>query len=317
MKSSLRVAAVVLPLFGLLTWLLLHSVGPQGAEYVFAQRDVARVSLSEAGLRWDVLQACAGLQKNYDPLVADIDELRRSALELRQQAMIRSSDRGLLDELVRKVAQDEVALGRFKTDNALLQNSLAYFDVLDSQLATVVDPRVSAAITAVGNSVLHLTHDPSAAVQQAVRQRLDAVAALAGGIGDTSLSRQINLLVIHGRILSRLLPGVDEDLRTLSSISTYDLRQAIRASQDARRLIEEAQAARFRLALFAVAIVLSAMLVRLGLQRRAGLRLLRERVELKAIIAELSTRFIACPLDQHDGMLDEMLSRLGPAFGAD
>ena len=317
MKSSLRSLAAVLALFALLTWLLLHSVGPQGAEYVFAQRDVARVSLSEAGLRRDVLQSRAGLLQNYDPLVADIGELSHGAAELRQQAMIRAKDHGLLDALTEKVVQDEVALERFKTDNALLQNSLAYFDILDTQLAAAVDPRMTAAITALGNSVLHLTRNPSAPVQYAVRQRLDAVAALADDAGNTLMSREMNLLVIHGRILEQLLPGVDEDLRSLFSISTYDLRQSIRASQDARRLSEETRAARFRLALYGVAIMLLALLVRLGLQRRAGLRLLRERVELEYIIAELSTRFIACPLDRYDEMLDEMLSRLGSACAAD
>ena len=51
----------VLLLFALLTWLFFRSIGPAGNDYVFAQRDVARVSLAEAQLRADILEMRAGI----------------------------------------------------------------------------------------------------------------------------------------------------------------------------------------------------------------------------------------------------------------
>lgn len=315
MRLALRGFAPLLPLAAILTWLLLHSVGPPGEAYVFAQRDVARVSLGEAALLRDVLQARAGLLRNYDPLVADINDLRGFAAELRMQARVRDSDKPLLDALVDVVARQEVALEQFKTDNALLQNSLSQFDALDTELGwEPLGPSLATAVAALGNAILHLTRDPSVPIQQAVQRRLGAVNAAAT---DSATRADIDLLITHANLLSRRLPVVDEDLRALFSISTYSLRQQIRASQDARRRAEESHAAIFRLALFGVAIVLAIGVVRAGLQRRAGLRLLRQRAELDSLLAGLSTSFIAAPIDRYEAMLDQMLARLGAALGAD
>ena len=318
MKSLLRAALAVLSVVILLTWLLLHSVGPPGEDYVLAQRDVARVAQGEAALQRDVLQARAGLLRDYDPLAEDIEDLRQFALELRTQARVRARDRGLLDAMLGIVARDEVALERFKTDNALLQNSLSQFESLDRRLAAdALQPRLALAIAALGNALLQLTRDPSTMLQQVMRMRLEMVARLMDSTSDPAYRDAVGLLVTHARLLSCLLPGVDEDLRALFSISTYDLRQDVRRSQDARRTMEEAHAARFRLALYGMAIMLFAVLVRVGLQRRVDQRKLRDRAELEEVIVALSTRFISIPLDRYEEMFDQTLSRLGSAFGAD
>src|ERR1700712_245856 len=157
--TRLRMPALLLALalILLLTWLLLHVAGPRSSDYVFAQRDVARVAQAEAALRSDVLQARSGLLRNYDPLVDDIDDLENSAGELRRQAIVCSGDYGLLDRLMAMTIPDEHALERFKTDNALLQNALSYFDAMDSRLSAT-DPRLAVAIAALGNAIFHLTH---------------------------------------------------------------------------------------------------------------------------------------------------------------
>ena len=316
MKNALPALVLTLALVVLLTWLLLHVAGPRGSDYVFAQRDVARVAQAEAALRGDVLQARAGLLRNYDPLVDDITVLQNSADELRRQAMVRDGDQGLLDELMEKTVQDEAALERFKTDNALLQNALSYFDAMDNRLA-VTDPRLASAIAVLGNSIFHLTHDSSLPVQQIVRRRLDAVTALATAIPDPRLQGEVERLITHGQMLAHLLPDVDRDLKTIFSISTYDLRQGIRASQDARRAAEEGKARQFRLTLYGVTILLTMVLVRVGLQWRNGRHLLRQHTEAEAVIADMSARFLVCPPDRHDAMINTMLGRLGPVFGAD
>ncbi len=316
MRALLHPLAAILPLVALLTWLSVRSVGPQGADYVSAQRDVARVSSAEAQLQGDVLRARAGLLRDDDPIVADMAELERAAAELRGQAMVPEVDRGLPVVLQRLVERDAAALERFKTDNALLQNSLAYFDLLDTQLAADdVPPALAAAIRALGNAVLHLTRDPSAPVQDAVRERLDAVTGLGGA--SAPHRGEVRLLAVHGGLLARLLPAVDEDLRALFAISTYDLRQAIRRGQDARRMAEEGRAARYRLALYGVALLLAALLARAGLARRAAVRAQRERAEVERVVAGLSTRFLATPFERLDEMFAPMLRQLGEAFGAE
>ncbi len=318
MKAVLRASPIVLLLVTLLTWLMLQSVGPPGEDYVLAQRDVARVALGEAGLRRDVLLARAGLLQNYDPLVTDIADLRRFALQLHAQARVRPEDHEFLDAMMTVVERDGSALERFKTDNALLQNSLFQFNGLDAELVDAdIPPPSAAAIASAGNAVLRLIRDPTVPSQQIVRQRLEVLNKLAQVCTNPWPGKEVHLLAVHARFLSDLIPGVSADIRDLFSISTYQLRQDIRASQDARRTAEEVRADRSRLALYGVAILLLITLVRVGFQWRAGQRLLAQRTELERLIASISTRFISLPFDRYDEVLDEVIARLGSGLRAD
>ncbi len=318
MMVVLRAIAVLLLLVGVLTWLLLDGAGPPGEAYVFAQRDVARVSLAEATLRGDVLQARAGLLRNYDPLVADMQDLQTSAAELHEQARVRPVDHRLLEEIVDVVNRDDAALERFKTDNALLQNSLSQFDGLDTQLANPgIPPKLSTAIAALGNSVLQLTRNPSPQCRQNVWRRVETVRQLEKLPDDAAPWSEVDLLVTHALVLARQLPAVDEDLHRLFMIDTFDLRQQIRRSQDRRRLAEEARAGRYRRSLYALALALLVVLWRVGTHWRKSLQLLRQRAELELLIADISTSFVVSSYEAYDAVADRMLARLGGAFQAD
>ena len=314
----LRGVGIGIPLVGLLTWLLINSVGPLGQDYVFAQRDVARVSLAEAALQRDVLLARADLLHDYDPLDADMADLRNSAKELRSQARIRPVDSALLDRLNATVDQEADALEQFKSGDALRQNSLSYFSMLDERLAaTTTDQQTASALAALGDAVLHLTRFPGPAGVAQVRKQLEAVSAFATANGNQPPSREMSLLLVHGQRLTSLLPSVDANLRSLFQISTFDVRQAIRISQDFRRSAEERRAAWFRLSLFTVAILLAGVVIRVGLQRLAGLRLLRHRSEVEASLNALSARTLETSPEDFETMLDEVVAALGGIFGAD
>ena len=95
--------------------------------------------------------------------------LEDAAAELKVQARVRTQDAPLLDSLLAIVRQEAAAVERFKTDNAILQNSKAYFDMLGDRLA--VGGRNLAMVTAVaalGNVVLHFEDDPGVATQRSV-----------------------------------------------------------------------------------------------------------------------------------------------------
>ncbi len=309
---------LVLLLVALLTWLTVQSAGPPSEAYVFAQRDVARVSLAEAGLRADVLEARAGLLRNDDVLDQQVEMLRKAAAELHRQARIRARDALLLDRLVGTARAEQSAVEQFKTDDALLQNSFAYFDVLDTDTSALHgDARVMAAVAWLGNAVLHLTADPSPAAVAEVSRQLASLEAIASGMPSGAPRTNLQLMAAHGRVLTRLIPGVDRDLARLFRIDTYDLRQAIRRSQDARRRAEERRAAWFRAALYVAAVTLSAILVRLALQWRRGVALLRQRAEVESLIAEISTRLLATPSSRQEAMMTEIVTALGKGFGAD
>lgn len=318
MRIFPRILLLLLPLVALLTWLLLHGVGPRGQDYVWAQRDVARVSLAEAALRGDTLQARIGLLSNYDPLVDDMHVFSAAVDELARQAMVRKEDAPLMTELKHRVREDDAALEQFKSDNALLQNSLIYFNVLDSRLAAAspVAPMASP-IERLGSTMLELSRHPTPSVRAEVDAELDLIDAIARADREPARSRDLALLLTHGRLLAQLLPAVDGDLRTLFAISTDDLRDRIRTSQDARRVHEENRAAQYRLALYGASVILLAVLTQVGLQRRAGLQLLRRHAEIEALLGDISTRFLAIRADEYGATMQHTLSQLGTAFEAD
>ncbi|CAH2602733.1 Histidine kinase [Rhodovastum atsumiense] len=318
MIAFLRGMAVILPMLALLTWLLVHSLGPRNDDYAQAQRVVLGLAAGESDLQRDVLMARAGLLRNYDPLVADIGRLWWMAEALRQHPMMQADAAATLAELADTIGRMEALLEDFKSRNALLQNSLAYFDALQQRLAAAeADPVVTPAVVALGNAMLHLVRDPSAGAQQRTRQRLQAVMAAVVGHRDMPDGRGLQLLVLHSRLLLDLLPAVDDDLRRLLAISTGELRSRIRASQDARRMAEQRQAERFRLGLYGLAMLLAVLLVRVGLQWRAGLHLLRQGARMEALISEMSYRLATAPWGRFEAYLDEVLAELGRAFDAD
>ena len=116
-------AVGVLLLLVLLTWLLLRGTdtnAPAHAETLQALDDFA---LAEASLDRDLLQARAGLLRDYDALVKAVRAMEDAAAWLRSRAQAEGLDAGPADRLAATVAQREELTERFKSSNALLQNS--------------------------------------------------------------------------------------------------------------------------------------------------------------------------------------------------
>src|SRR5258707_15138819 len=67
----------------LLTYLLIESAAPDAARHERILDTLRAATLNDAALQRDVLQARAGLLRNYDPLVRSVETLRDAAAELR------------------------------------------------------------------------------------------------------------------------------------------------------------------------------------------------------------------------------------------
>src|SRR5260221_648954 len=130
----------------------------------------------------DVFTARAGTLRNYDPLVREINELHESLSRLRETAAIDSETTAALDQLVASVDQQEELVERFKSDNALLHNSLAVFGRFSVRpVSSDLGPTISAAAAA----MLHLTLDTSSAAARDVQDRLDELGNRARSSADT------------------------------------------------------------------------------------------------------------------------------------
>jgi signal transduction histidine kinase/CheY-like chemotaxis protein len=310
MKLTYVIGAAALLLL-LISMLSLLGMNPEASRYDRALAAISSFVTAEGALRRDILSARAGLLRNYDPLNQAKAALHRSVADLRR-AEVDNAVLGPLDALIRE--QDGLA-ERFKTDNALLQNSLAYFGLLSGRLGKAIpDAELDSAMTDLATSMLHLTLDTSAASVEAVGGGLGRLAGQPIPIGYKEL---VDGLLAHGRLLQRLLPETDRTVRALYNLPRYRLQEAVRASVVARQEASRARARRFRLLLYATTLVLLLLLINLGLQLKHRMLALRRRVLLEHAIATLSMAFIDAESDESRHRIEQALAELAYWGGAD
>lgn len=176
-------------LLTLLTWLLLRGIDSNAPAYAAILRVFDDYALAEASLHRDVLQARTGLLRDYDSLVIAARDMEEAVSRLRAHAQIERLDTGPVDLLGAAVIRQEELMERFKTSNALLQNSLSYIGLLGTSPAfRVHDEHLAAAAAELGAAILYLARDTSADALKALQQRINGFAAQAPAEGQTRKS---------------------------------------------------------------------------------------------------------------------------------
>src|SRR5262245_5923111 len=115
----------VLCLLAVLTWLLLRGTDTSAPAYAVTLRAFDDFAIAEASLHRDVLKARAGLLRDYDALVKALDAMEDAVTRLRSHAHTEGLNAGPTDRLAATVSRQEELAERFKSTNALLQNSLS------------------------------------------------------------------------------------------------------------------------------------------------------------------------------------------------
>jgi signal transduction histidine kinase len=306
----------VLLLLALLTWLLLRGIDTNAPAYAVTLRAFDDFALAEASLHRDVLQARAGLLRDYDALVKDVEAMQDAVSRLRSHAQTEGLDVGPADRLAATVSQQEELTERFKSSNALLQNSLSYVGLLSTSPAFgAQDAQLAPATGALSAALLYLRRDTSPDAVRALQERIDQLAAQAPTTGpDAEAARA---LLAHSRLLQELIPTVDETLKALVAAPSRQPLEELRAQFSDHRAAVEVTEQRFRLLLYLVSVLLLVMLVHLGLRLRARALALRRRAAFEHVIAENSTRLINCPPAETDARLKQVLGELCQAIGAE
>src|SRR5262245_57556692 len=305
----------VLLLLALLTWLLLRGIDTNAPGYAATVRTFDDFALAEASLHRDVLQARAGLLRNYDTLVKAVEAMQDAVSRLRSHAQTEGIDVGPADRLAATVSQQEELTERFKSSNALLQNSLSYVGLLSTSPAFgAQDAQLAPATGALAAAILYLRRDTSPDAVKALQERIDQFAMQAPTSGpDAEAARA---LLAHSRLLQELLPAVDETLKALVGAPSRQLEE-LRAQFSNRRSTVETTAQRFRLLLYLVSLLLLVILVHLGLRLRARALALRRRAVFDLVIAENSTRLINCPPGETNARLTQVLGELSQVIGVE
>jgi signal transduction histidine kinase/ActR/RegA family two-component response regulator len=310
--KTISAAVAAAFLIVLLSWLLLHSFNSDTELFEEALGELARMEVTQASLHDDVLTARIGLLRNYDPLVEGDNALMNSLARLRH--IIGGDATASLDRLDASLQQQETLVEQFKSDNALLQNSLAYFTRLSSRQNAPQGGLVIPGVSALAAAMLHLTVDSSPETADEVQARLNE---LADRPTTPETAETVAALLANGRLLHAILPATDGILRGFCSVATKPnldaLRQVVLTQQSASR----ATARQFRLGLYIVSLLLLAVLAYVGFELRTRGRALRRRAAFEHAIASISTRLITAQPQDVDAHIDAALAFMGECVGAD
>jgi signal transduction histidine kinase len=312
MKSLRILAPIIACLLIVLTYLLVQGAAPDAARHERVLDALRTVILYNAALQRDVLRARVGLLRSYDPLVRSIESLDGATRTLPAARDIASGEaRTDIDRrvaaAVAAVREEEALVEAFKSDNALLQNSLNYFNYMSGRLTTEGDGLRTVEIGALMIAMSRFISDPQPEAAKAVTAALDRLARPSVGImpGSDVLS-----LVSHGRLIITRLPAVDDLVARLQTAPTSERARALQDAYLDAHGRTAARAARFQALLYIAALVLVGYVAYLFARLRHNARILRERLEFEGLIASISTQFINLPRDLIRTGISKGLARL-------
>ncbi len=285
-------------------WLQQNTADARGAARAMAAfTDYVR---AENALHRDVLSARSGTLRNYDPIVRELAVMHGAVARLRDAPG--EDFRREAEVLAALAAAEEALVERFKSTDALLTNSLAYFTRLTGEMEGVA--RVAPQLNGLATAVLHVSADASALNLA----RLDeAIARFDPPPGE---EQHVAALVAHARQLRLLLPEMAGVLGALADLGSGRDVEAVRASLLARQATLAARGDVGRMLLYAVALVLVGLLAWAGVQLRARIRALRRRAGIEHVVAKISMRFLRTPSWRMEESLTLALQELALCFGA-
>jgi len=314
MKLMPATAAVPIVLV-LLTWLSFRASNTDAERFDRALAALDRFALVESALQRDVLSARSGMLRNYDPLVREVSALNDLVSRLRDAASADTEEAEAIDRLAASVGRQEELTEQFKSNNALLQNSLAYFRLFSAHLSGADrNGPLAPAVGALAAAMLQLTLDTSPAAAREVADRLDELATQPHPTGDAD---PVQALLAHGTLLRDLLPTTDGVLKALLEKPSKRQQETIRTMVLAHQAASRATAQKFRLLLYATSLVLVGVLVHLGLRLRSRALALRRRAAYEHVIAGISTRLINTQPHEIDTQINRALAELSELVHAD
>lgn len=305
---------IVSGLLGLLTLLMWNGLNLNSSRYDQELQALSDFTMYERGISREVLTSRAGLSRNFDALVKLANGYSNALARLRDAANSNSEEGLEIDVLSARVQRHEDLIEQFKSKNALLQNSFAYFGLFSYRLAASDNKPLVSATSALAAAMLHLTLDTSDLAAREVQDRLNELGRQKTTPDEAGAVRA---MLAHGQMLHDLLPGIDVILKTLATETSNREQDSVQALIKQQQLAARSKARRNRLWQYVTSLLLLGGLVYFAILLCDRAEALRRRAAFEHAIANISTRFINSPSDEISHQVQIALEQLAGFIGAD
>lgn len=299
--AALRLASVILVIATVVVAVLaLRMMSDMRRWSTAASNGIMSYSLAERTLQVDLLTARAGLLRNYDPVNADMVDADESLSALEQLPM-EDPARQVLRDIIAAADRQERMVERFKSHNALLQNSLNRFTTDGS--AQIGDHNILSAW------ILKLTLDTSTSTVTEARAALEDLPRIAA----TGPEGQ---LVSHARLLVRILPEIDQLLQSIRGMRIEERVDRLQNLLRAEAGVRGDQVRHLQVSFGVLLAMLAATLTALVLVHRQRTRDLEAQAENERLSAAIAMPLIDTGGATFAARVQSAVDRLASHLGA-
>lgn len=242
----------------------------------------------------DALKTQLSVFHNYDALVADRLTFHSQLIELKQMLSPFLSTNRLLQQKLEALEAQELEMNAlmedFKSENAILQNSINYFpkgmeDLLAQLSADASQSQLEALFENIFTEILRYNVDNNPDITSNIEQLLARIQALPMSHSDV-WQTPVDHIYRHTETILRLQPEVSQSMTRLANASTGDIiEQFALAYEDHHRHLTQLKN-RYRLWLYIIAMLLMVSSLYLAWNYRNAAALRKVNLKLGRLVAE-------------------------------
>ncbi len=235
----------------------------------------------DATLNQNILMARFSLLNNYDPIIRDISRIKKITSELRKDLhstpFLDDTDTLAVFTALSKAIEDkERWIEKFKSKNAILENSLRYFPVAVSglQKALVKGSKDSDKLRNIINALLgesaSISFESGTEFKRNFKNLLDLLSDYKEKL-EGEVKTWVDVVLQHGRIMAEGVEEVGELLNAVMSAPTTESSETLRNVYSLAYEKELRLANFYRLALFLISVLLLFFIIRILIQLRKSM----------------------------------------------
>ncbi|MCJ9672009.1 MULTISPECIES: DAHL domain-containing protein [unclassified Neorhizobium] len=308
----------ILLVAGLVSMILAMSRGPDGDGHEAILNAMRTINLSYAALQRDVLQARSGILKNYDFLGLAIDRMRAEVQTIdaltASLSFVDSTERdGWIKVMKNALDRNEVTIERFKSGNALIQNSLKIFiQTWREMQARPRGPNFVALmdVQQLGQQMWQFQNTPDPELAKEIRRGLMR-------LHDTPSPAIDDLkkpLLDHGYLILNTLPSVDEIVGGIQASDGIDGSLEFQRAYLQQFGQMSRQTSKARLILSGISLSLCAYATYLAFRLKFYADSLRWRLYVEQSVNDAITRLSLEP-ERFRIVMDGALKKMAEVFG--